>query len=66
MGGHGEGGDEFAVGVVAVGGFAELDAAFVNLVVAHESFGELGALAEDDDEEAGGGGVEGCRNGRPS
>ena len=45
---------QFAVGIVAVRGFAEFDRAFINLVVGHQFFGKLGAAAEDDDEQAGG------------
>ena len=54
----GQGSGEFAVGIVAVRGFAELDRAFVNLVVAHQFFGEFRAASEHDDEQAGGVGIE--------
>ncbi|MFM1944170.1 MAG: hypothetical protein RI897_3152 [Verrucomicrobiota bacterium] len=58
--GDGEGGEEFAVGVVAAGCFAEFESAFVDFVIGHESFGEAGGFTEDEDEEAGGIGVQGA------
>ena len=57
-GGTGSGGCDFAVGIVAVGGLAELDGAFIDLVVGHHLFGELGAATEHDDEQTGGIGIE--------
>ena len=55
---HGQGAGQFAVGIVAVGGLAEFDGAFIDLVVGHHFFGQLRAAAEHDDEQAGGVGIE--------
>ena len=44
--GHRLGGLDLALGVVGVGGFAELDRADIHLIVRHEFLGELGGLAE--------------------
>ena len=50
----GQGSGHFAVGIVAVRGFAEFDRAFINLVVAHQFFGQFRAAAQHNDEQAGG------------
>src|SRR5882724_8506986 len=57
---HGEGGDQFARGIVAVSRLTELNGAFVNLVRGHEFFGEFCSTSQDDDEEAGGVGIKGA------
>ena len=49
---------EFAVGIVALSGFAELHRTFVHFVVAHQTFGEFCAATEDYDEQASRVGIE--------
>ena len=58
--GHRCGGRDVALGIVAVGGFAELNGALVDFVVGSEFHGKLGGSAEEQNQEAGGGGVEGA------
>lgn len=48
----GQGSDEFAISVVARGGFAKFHCAFIDFVAAHEFFGKLGSFSENNDEKA--------------
>ena len=57
---HRCGGRDVALSIVAVSAFAELNGAFVDLVIGSEFHGKLGGPAEEQNQEAGGGGVEGA------
>lgn len=56
----GAGGDDLAVGVLAVGFDAEFHGGQVFFVIAHEAVLQFGGFADDDHEQAGGHGVEGA------
>ena len=55
--GDGQGGGEFAVGVVAGGRLAEFNRPFINFVGGHQFFGKFGAAPQHHDKQSGGVGV---------
>jgi hypothetical protein len=52
--------ENFAGGVLGVGGFAEFQGALVLLIFSHEQVLHPGGFADDEHQEAGGDGVEGA------
>ena len=58
--GHRCGGRDVALSIVAVSAFAELNGAFVDLVIGSEFHGKLGGSAEEQDQKACGSGIEGA------
>src|SRR5688572_13315223 len=50
---HGIGGDDLAIRIVAIRGFAELDGARIRLVIGHEFLGQFGTAPQQNHQQAG-------------